>query len=66
MNGVCPNVNIHVLKEYKTSKNLNILKSFILKLPGHHQFQGFLARKRHDGERIVQGVPNISELWNVF
>lgn len=33
MNGVCPNVNIHVLKEYKTSKNLNILKSFILKLP---------------------------------
>lgn len=26
MNGACPNVNIHVLKEYKTSKNKNILK----------------------------------------
>lgn len=64
--GVCPNVNIHLLKEYKTSKYKNILKYHHFETPCH-QFQGgFLARKRHDGERIVQGVPNISELWNVF
>lgn len=31
MNGVCLNVNIYVLKEYKILKNLNILKFFILK-----------------------------------